>query len=564
MIRELSIKNLALIDELTISFGQGFSVFTGETGAGKSILVGAISLLLGDRASAESIRSGCTDAEITGVFELRSKTGPLRTLIADAAITIEDNTLIIRRILTRNGPNRIYINQAPVPLSTLKSIGDHLIDFHGQHEHQSLLKHETAGTIINTLPDVSPAWKTYCSLFTEYTDAKNALEVFDRQAADLKQKRDLLEFQYNELAAMHFGPDEENELEQEFTMLSSVTERLACISDIQSLIQGSDAALPLERQLNRIRKDLETLQKFDPGAAQWVHEIETTATLLSELNRFCSSYASDTETTADPGRLEQINARLAKIQRLKRKYNCSFSDCMTMQEELKKKIDAIDSCDADRKILEKRVHQAETRCREQAGKLSNARLKAALAFDKGITRQMETLGFSGGSLKTVFITEPGLSANGLENAAFEVRTNTGEPFLPLIKTASGGEISRIMLAVKTVLAGQDAIPVLIFDEIDAGIGGLLATQVAASLYALSKSHQVICISHLHQIASCADQHYKVFKTFEHDRTITRVQQLNEQEKIDEISRMLGSDSAISKKHAQEILTKKNMKPGLQK
>jgi DNA repair protein RecN (Recombination protein N) len=541
---------------LSIEFNNGFSVFTGETGAGKSILIGAIGLILGERASAESIRSGSTESEITGIFELDNASQPLKKQLEEADITLEDNTLIIRRIISKTGRNRIQINQVPVPLSTLRAIGDHLVDFHGQHEHQSLLKQETACVLINNLPEINPVWKKYQSSYTGYIAERCNLENFDKKAAAIAEKRDMIEFQYNELTDMELQLDEERNLEDEFKLISSITERLECVSSIHSIIEDNGDTISLERQISAIRKNLSTLQKFDSSVAPWLSDIENSITFFSELNTFCTSYLNDTQKGANPVRLEQINSRIAKIQRLKKKYRCSFNGLIDKQANLKKQLDSIENMEADRSVLEKKLVQVQKQCQECAEKLSYIRKKTSVQFDKAITKQMEKLGFPGGKWKTTFIPEQGLTPNGLEHMVFEVRTNIGEPFLPLIKTASGGEISRLMPAIQTILASQHNIPILIFDEIDAGIGGLLAKEVADSLYKLKESHQVLCISHLHQIASIADHHYHVYKTSDEDRTITRVSILDEKDKIEEISRMLGSDSTISKKHAKELLSKK--------
>ena len=556
MIRELSIKNLALIDTLTIEFHRGFSVFTGETGAGKSILIGAIGLILGERASTESIRSGCEQSEIAGTFELEEIAVPLRKLLDRADIPLEENTLIIRRIITKTGRNRIHVNQVPTPLSTLKSIGDYLVDFHGQHQHQSLLKPETAVILINSLPGVAARWKSFQTAYTDYCTTRSKLETFDKKAAETHEKRDLIEFQYTELADMALQPDEEKLLEDEYAMHSTTTERLTCVSSIASAIEDSHDDHSLERQVSRIKKALETLRKFDSSAEPWIGDIETISTYFSELQSYCNSYLATGDAQANPVRLEQINGRLAKIQRLKKKYHCSFAGLLETLRILREQLDSIENVTADRRELEKRAAAAEKRCEESGKELSQSRRQAAQAFDRAVTEQMAVLGFSGGKWRTVFTPAATLTPSGLEDIHFEVQTNRGEPFLPLIKTASGGEISRCMLAIKTILSSQDNIPILIFDEIDAGIGGLLAKEVANALYTLRESHQVLCISHLHQIASLADHHYHVFKTSKDNRTLTRVEKLTDKEKVEEISRMLGSDSTLSKKHAQELLSGK--------
>lgn len=556
MISKLFIKNLALIDSVTLDFKSGFSVFTGETGAGKSILIGAIGLVLGERASLELIRSGAKETEITGVFELESLASTLMQIIDDSNISIEDNTLIIRRIIAKNGRNRILINQIPVPLSTLKNIGNYLVDLHGQHEHQSLLRPETASMIINSLPKINSVWNNYCKQFIIYTKLKTQLENFDKTAQELTQKRDFIEYQYTELSDLNLHLNEDKELEQEYTRLSSVNERLECITSISTIIDGNDTQISIDRQINDIQKSLIRLEKFDSSATPWIGDIENTRTFLSELNQYCNSYLKDDDTVSNPLRIEQINTRLAKIQRLSKKYKCTCNELLKTTKNLKEQLDSIENSNADRTYLEKKVIEAKDICLKTAQELSQIRKIVTSQFDISISDHMKRLGFSGGQWRTTFVKEKDIVANGMEDITFEVRTNTGEPFLPLIKTASGGEISRLMLAIKTVLSSKDKIPVLIFDEVDTGIGGLLAKEVAKSLYALSESHQVFCISHLHQIASIADHHYKVYKKTEKERTITHVSFLNDIEKIEEISRMLGSDSSLSKKHAMELLDQK--------
>lgn len=558
MIRELSIKNLALVDRISVDLEQGFSVFTGETGTGKSILIGAIGLLLGDRASNEHIRSGAEEAEVCGLFEWNPPSSDLVSLLNHYTIPFEENTLIIRRTITRNGRNRIYVNQIPLPLATLKTIGNHLIDFQSQHEHQSLLRHETAMVIINNLPEVTPLWKKFISSYSAFQSMKKRLDDFDISAQELMQTRDFVEFQYNEFTQLSLQPNEESELEQEYTHLSSVTQRLDCISSINRIIEGNQEYQGLERQIRDIKKNLEILQKYDASAAPWIADIENTLTYFSELNAYCLSYLENEDKRTSPARLEEINFRLAKIQRLKKKYQCSFPELLQKQDVLKEKLAALENMTLDRNDLEKQYDNAFDMCKQAAERLSDVRKKATEKFDERISQQMGKLGFSGGMWRTEFVPCSEITAHGLESIVFMVQTNSGEPLLPLNKTASGGEISRLMLAIKSVLTSYDSVPILIFDEIDTGIGGQVAKEVARCLYALSRSHQVLCISHLHQIASVADHHYRVFKKSENNRTVVRVTKLNAKEKVDEITRMLGSDSEISKKHAEELLSKGNL------
>lgn len=560
MIRELVIKNLALIDLMKIELREGFSVFTGETGAGKSILIGAIGLLLGERASANLIRKGTKEMEISGVFELDQIPSNLAMVLNQTDIPLEENTLIIRRIITQNGRNRIHINQIPIPLSTLKSIGNYLIDLHGQHEHQSLLKPEMANTLINTLPEIKPFWRRFKKSYKEFNQLRNELHHYINDADELAKKKDLIHFQYNELMKMELKADEENKLEEELSLLSSVSQRLEKAFAISQILDGSSDHQSLDRQLIQIRKNLESLARYDPSTAPWIDDLESSISFFSELSGYCSSYIENLDSAANPEKVEQLNLRMVMIQRLKKKYHCSFEGLIVKQKELKNQYEALANREINLPLLEQKVTTAQKQCKEYAEQLSQARKNTVSIFDQAITNKMGNLGFQQGKWKTSFITETDITANGFENIVFEVQTNIGEPFLPLYKTASGGEISRLMLAIKSTLAENDTIPILIFDEIDSGIGGLLAKEVAKSLYSLSRTHQVLCISHLHQIASVADNHFRVSKVVTNNRTVTNISALTEEDKIIEISRMLGSSTAISQQHAQELLaTKGNCK-----
>jgi DNA repair protein RecN (Recombination protein N) len=555
MLRELRIKNLALIEDAAIEFEEGFSVFTGETGAGKSILVGAIGLLLGERASIDLVRIGAEEAEVCGIFELKTLAKPLRELLTNNNIPVEDGSLILRRTISTNNRNRMYINQVPVPLSVLKKTGDALVDFHGQHEHQSLLNPETARAIIDSLRGVEGARLEYDRAFAVYGESKVRLEAHDRSIAEREQKREVIEFQYNELKNLGMLEHEETDLTEELKLLSTTAQRVECVSRIDSILSASDTSL--SGQIQAIRKNLETLNRFDPATGQWLADIENASAVFAELESFCGSYLEKSGAAADPSRIENINDRLAKMQRLKKKYGCSYDQLFDKMNSLKNDLEALGNASADRSVLEKELSLALSQCMEAGGNLSKQRKERAAQFDVAVTKHMEKLGFSGGLWRTEFTMHPEPQPFGLEDSAFLIRTNAGEQILPLIKIASGGEISRLMLAVKSVLAAQDNIPVLVFDEIDTGIGGLLAKEVAKSLVSLSASHQLLCISHLHQIASQANHHYHVFKEEAGGRTVTRVEKLDEKERVDEIARMLGGETAISRKHAEELLRKKS-------
>lgn len=551
MLRELHIKNLALIEELTLEFNSGFSIFTGETGAGKSILIGAIGLILGERASTDMIRNGYDEAEISGVFDLSNVKDGLKELLGMLSVPIDEHELIIRRKVSRGDRNRILVNQVPVPLSSLKSMGNYLVDFHGQHEHQLLLNEDEHVRIVDSLPEVSAYRKKYDEAYCQYNQAINDLDSFKKKALQLAERKEILEFQYKEIKSIDLKHGEEDELEKELALLSTSAERTGCASEIITLLgNGTDS---VERKVAAIRRKLETLVKYDVTVSPWLTDVENAMSTLTELETFCGSYLEKTGGIADPQRMESLNARLAKIQRLKKKYNTNLDGLIGMYHQLEIDLKSLENVDADIADYEKKAKQALHTCRNAGNDLSQIRKRHAVEFDARISSVLKTLGFSSGQLQTKCdqLSEP--SKDGLEKITFLVQTNKGEPFLPLAKTASGGEISRIMLAIKSVLAEHDQVPVLIFDEIDTGIGGVLASEVGKAMYALSKTHQLLCITHLHQIASLADHHYKVHKKTVGERTVTDVSVLDGDAKVDEIARMLGGNTEISLKHAREII-----------
>ncbi len=553
MIRELRIKNLALIDDCSLTIHRGFSVFTGETGSGKSILIGAIGLLLGERASNEMIRSGCNEAEVNGVFSINNGPQSLVDQLLEQGISCEDDTLIIRRILALNGKNRILVNQVPLPLAALKKIGDLLIDFHGQHEHQSLLLPETAQHTIDSLESVASVKTIFDEAFAAYHAAQTDLAAFNAQALDIASRKDILTFQKQELEALHVTLGEEERLLAELNKVTASTERIEAVSAISTIL--SDDSLPISETLVKIRKKIELLSRHDTTLTSWISELEIAITTIDELETFCGSYLDTIAADADPTRIETINSRLAKIQRFKKKYQTSEEGLIALCKDRIQELSLLENTESDKAELEKKFERMHADCLKHGEKLRVARAKAAQGFDSAVTTEMNRLGFTAGALKTLFTPYANISPTGLDECSFLVRTNAGEEFLPLVKTASGGEISRIMLAIKTALKGSNPVHIMIFDEIDTGIGGLIAHEVAVAMKELSISHQVLCISHLHQIASVADTHYTVYKETLDKRTVTRVVELNHQGRIDEISRMLGGDSLTARKHATELLKK---------
>ncbi len=552
MIREIAVTNLALIHSASVEFDQGLNVLTGETGAGKSILMEAIGLLLGERAYTDQIRRGDDEAEVNGVFELAPrKKDMLLTLLEGENIPLENGELIIRRRIQRNGRNRVYVNQVPVPLSLLKRIGDLLVDLHGQHEHQSLLNPDAARLLVDSMPRVAPAAERYREAYAAYVSARHAVDEHDKRAAALAERREIIEFQYRELANLALKEGEEAELEQQSTLLASTTDRAEHAAEVTRILTDGDTGA--ERMLAAVHRRLQALAKLDPAVVSWLADLESAQSVVSELGTFCESYLDRIGEHADPARVEQVNERLARIQRLKKKYGCDADRLLLKQTQLERDLASLENATADRGELEKELERSRKTCADAAAQLKKARQKAVAEFDKRVTEQMTGLGFEGGAWRTELRPQDEMGPHGTEEIELTVRTNPGEPFLPLARTASGGEISRLMLAIKTILAERDRIPVLIFDEIDAGVGGTLAHEVGRCLHELSHNHQVLCISHLHQIASVADHHYRVTKETVKGRNETRVCRLTGDEKVSEIARMLGGETDMARKHARELL-----------
>lgn len=553
MLKTLSITNLALIQNIQIELFDGFSVFTGETGAGKSVLMGAIGLLLGHRAASEHIRSGEKSAEVQGLFIFKTIPTGIAQILSDNAIPAVDGELIIRRIIRRNGRNRILINQVETPLATLKSIGERLIDLHGQHDHQTLLRDDAAIEILDSFKEVKPHRLAYDAAWIGYSSARRELAAHRKHVAQLEEKRDFLQFQFDEISGLRLKENEEEELEKEYAYLSSVTQRGASAATITEVLDGSANSPSLSDMISELQHGLDELAKYDDSFADWKRDVKESFQVFNELRSVVTSYSRSINDEANPLRLDDINSRLSKIQRLKKKYSCDFQGVLTKLKELEQELDEIFNGEADAGELEKAVVAAKETLDTAGIALRDARKKVAATFDAEITSRMAALGFQGAGFRTDFTELEHPSESGLTFPLFMVRTNKGEPFMELTKTASGGEISRIMLAIKVSLAGNDPVPILVFDEIDTGVGGKRAAGIASTMVELAQHHQLFVISHLQQIASKGENHYSVYKKEVENRTITEIKLLSSDERIEEIARMLGGDSDVALEHARDIL-----------
>ncbi|MGM0443150.1 MAG: DNA repair protein RecN [Fibrobacterota bacterium] len=551
MLVSLSVKNLALIQNITIDLRGGFSVFTGETGAGKSILMGAIDLLLGGRASTSAVRSGEKEASVVGVFHI-SDNPAVKAIFRTAGIPDQDE-FTVTRIIRRSGRNRVVINKKEISLQVLRNLGRHLFDLHGQHDHQALLSDEAARHILDQFRQVRPPLSKYRHAWQAYSAARRALSEHARRIQLLREKRDYLEFQFSEIDDLELKEQELDSLQDEYRLVSSSTERSEAAGAIARIISGDSTAGSLQEGIGTLQKLLGELIKYDSSFREWAASVSEASAVFNDLEATINAYVDDTAEEYSPARMDELNSRISRIQRLMKKYDCTFEGLLQKRDELRRDLDNIDSADYDGSRLEKDLQEARSILDEAGAHLDAVRREAAEFLDRQITGKMAFLGFRGGAFLTDFIARDEPGEWGLSDPVFMVRTNRGEPFMRLSETASGGEISRIMLAIKVILAENDPVPILVFDEIDTGVGGTLAAAIAEEIVSLSQHHQLFVISHLQQIASRADNHYAVYKTEKEGRVITQIRELSSAERVDEIARMLGDESDLSREHARKIL-----------
>ncbi|WP_447977189.1 DNA repair protein RecN [Candidatus Nitrospira bockiana] len=536
MLTELRITNFALIDRVSLEFSSGFHVLTGETGAGKSILVDAIALLVGGRASTDQIRTDAEEAVIEGAFVLAPDSPLLPGLREQGVLGGSDTELIIRRVLSRSGRHRIYLNGSLTPLHTLQAFAGTLLDIHGQHEQQSLLSAGLQLEAVDAFGKLVTLRRDFRRHYDQWQARRRALEEAQRAVEEQRGREELLRFQCDELDAAALRPGEDDALEAEHRRLAHAG-RLAELSQAAygTLYEDETAVLPL---LGAVGDRLQALSRIDATADELPPLCEAAAVQLGELARRVRQYRDRLEM--DPARLADVEERLERIQRLKKKYGETVDGLIAKARDLRAQLQAVESADDRLAELTEAVERDAKAVVEAAGRLSSARRRAASQLEKRVKKELCSLQMD----RTAFTIElrpldgDGLGPAGCERAEFLLSANPGEPLMPLSKIASGGELSRIMLALKSVLADADTVPVLIFDEIDAGVGGAVAAAMGERLRELGRYHQVLCITHLPQLASQADVHVLVEKTVEHHRTATRVKRLDGDERRREVARML--------------------------
>jgi len=549
----LRIKNLALVTDLTLSLRPGFNAITGETGAGKSIIIGALDLLLGERADRTLIRAGCDSCSVEAVFAGMEKVRPLEEFLEENGIEpCAGGELILKRTFTTAGANRQFINGSPTTLNVLAAVGRELVDMHGPHDHQSLLDPARQCDILDAYAGLTAARARFAELAARLRaleTEKAGLIVDERTYA---QQLDLLRFQSGEIAAARLQPGEDASQEQEFQRASNAARLLELSQAALNTLSEQEGSLLV--QAGELGRSLQALQRIDAAAQPLLTAHEQTVAgwqdLLAELRRYAEGI------DLDPARLHQLEERINLLHTLKRKYGATIEDVIEFGAESARKLQKLEQRETELVRLNEEREKVAAELWRAGRELSAQRIKAVPKLAKAAMKQLSDLGFRQShfdiSVKTAD-SLAGASASGLDEIEFQFAPNPGEPPRPLRAVASSGEMSRVMLALKTALAEQDEIPVLVFDEIDANIGGETAAVVGEKMRQIARRHQVLCITHLPAVAAGAASHFVVVKRVEDGRTVSEIALLDESNRVAEIARMLGGQTAPARKHAEALL-----------
>lgn len=553
MLVELIVENYAVVEQARIRFQKGLNVLTGETGSGKSIVVDSLALLLGAKASAEMIRSGENKARVAGIFALKSG-NELQKLLSEAGLEQDgDEELIVEREITSNGKSRAYVANRPVTTAFLRQLAPVLGDIHGQNEQQSLFSTQAQREILDEYARAATLRISVADVFSQWRALGEKLAELSRDEQEKLRLLDLWKFQTKEIESVAPKPGEDSELEVERKILQNVTRLQESAAAAFSVLYESPESATT--QVGHAIKRVEELLRIDESLAETGAGLKQALAVLNEASYGLRDYLGRLE--GDPARLEDIEARLAALDRLKRKYGPTLEQVVAFHEDVKKRADEVENATEHRSVLEKERAQVAAQYEKKAGELTALRTQAATKLSKQVESELKALAMAGTQFQVAI--RPGTwTANGLDEIAFLVSPNRGEELKPLEKIASGGELSRIALALKTALGDADehsGTPTLVFDEVDAGVGGAAAAAVGRRLKALSRSNQVICVTHLAQIAGFADHHYAVAKRERKGRVTTEVVELPREQRAQEIGRMLSGEKITPEalKQAEQLM-----------
>jgi DNA repair protein RecN (Recombination protein N) len=555
MLTTLRIKNLALVADLSLDLQPGLNVITGETGAGKSILIGALNLVLGERADRTLIRSGAESCSVEAVFDVRRLKAPLAAFLDGNGLEpCEDGQIVLKRTFTSAGTNRQFVNGSPTTLQTLGAIGEWLVDIHGPHDHQSLLHTGKQLAILDAFGGLHPARDTFAELVRRRgaLEAEKAALIVDEKT--YAQQLDLLRFQVREIVEARLRPEEETPLEQDYQRASNASRLLELGQTALNLLNEEDNSLL--SQAGALGRTLQELQRLDAGAAALATPHAQAAAALGELQTELSRYLERVEL--DPARLRELEERLNLVHSLKRKYGGTLAEVIAFGDEAARKLRSLEQRDEELNRLNAAIAKLDAEILRAGQELSAQRRRLIPQLSKAVVKQLAALGFQQSKFDVAITTAesahaPRTTHHGLDSIEFRFAPNPGEPPRPLRAIASSGEMARVMLALKTVLAAVDEIPVLVFDEVDANVGGETANAVGEKMFQIARQRQVLCITHLAPVAAHSNAHYVVSKQVKSGRTISEIALLEEQSRVTELARMLGGQSEAARQHARELL-----------
>lgn len=567
MIQSLYIKDFALIDELEVQFGEGLNIMTGQTGAGKSIIIGALNMILGERADTDVIRRGADKAIAEATIKVEEDK-ELQSLLEDNEVEFNEY-LILRREIRQTG-SRAFINDTPVTIGVLKSAGDLLVDLHGQHDHQLLLKEENHRGVIDSFGEIEPVLEKYQVEYEALKKLRKELSELRKRESDLQEKTELYRFQVKELEEARLSTEEEEELESEMNLLDNAEVLDQKAGAISELAEGDDTNLV--QLLNQLKLNLEDLARIEPEFENYLEEISAARVSVNEAVQFAERYRSTIEF--NPKRLEELRQRQSELNRLQKKYQRDIPQLITYLSEIQRELSIADNFDLEIEKLEKQVAAKALDVAKAATDLHNTRQQIGDKLGISIEQELANLGIPNSKLdirvdwlfsENGWIMIDGQHVECTEHGSDDIRifisTNKGEEPKPLAKIASGGEISRVMLALKSILAKEQSLPVMIFDEIDTGISGEVSEKVGRSMRTLSRHCQIVAITHQPQIASQAHKHFKVAKIEEANRTVTKILALSDEDHIKEVASLM-SGSEITESalvSARELIEKNTFK-----
>jgi DNA repair protein RecN (Recombination protein N) len=572
MLKELHVKNFAIIDDVKISFGRGLNILSGETGAGKTLIIEAINLLIGERADSGLIRDGKDKLLVQGFFDFSENANARDYLLENNILDSGDfeNDIVISRELNRTGKNKAFINGLFTQVSILKGLGNCFLDIHGQHDHQYLLDAKTHINILdNSSPDaIGPLKEEYSGKYHEYHIQKKKLDSLINMQENRDARLQDLKFRYDEIDRLKILENEEEDLENELSILKNFESIYRLASETEERIKGDNSEKSgLSEDISIIQADMEKLAAIDSRFKDFSERVESLSGILEELGHFIGSYLTDFDFSRE--RLDAIQERLYSFSLIKKKYNIDTSQAGKYLEKISQEIDGFESLDTDIEKCTSSVKASFNSLCGSAENLHNERKSTASILEKKITSELKDLGFSSIDFQIRiekaevipgnFQDDSLFNKSGIDGAEFYISLNAGECPRPLKKVASGGEVSRVMLALKSALGEADNISTMVFDEIDSGVGGAISLIVGEKLFRISRKKQVIVISHLAQIACFSNSHYFIDKYVEDERTKIKIDELDNSGKVKEISRMLGGsrDSQISLNHAEELIGEAN-------